>query len=147
METIEYTLSKHTLEHTDADHLRGFTQRVEVTSASNGDTNIFVFAKKPSYTVDPIYTFECVASPSQMENIPPTDVASSELNELKDVPYVRLNKVELLFPNIDKAMEFWNILVHDVKQLADSLSVLSEPSAVQEVTISSNINLKYNTND
>lgn len=137
MSEITFELTRSALKEVET-FTRGYSLRVEVTN-TNADTDaIFVYARKPDNTMEPTYIFECVASPSQLENIETSLLnQATVVSDTMQTPYFRLNFVEMLFSSPDKADKFWTTLQADVKQLAKNLSALGNLNQVHTVNIAS----------
>lgn len=118
-------LTRYGIDNVRYKHLGAFRIRIEATDPTDSgmDTNVFVYRQDPinAYSGDANNTFMAVASAVDLAEYP-----ADEPNTATEFPFFRLNYVELDVRAISQAEEFWQIVVHDVGVLIESLNVLIE---------------------
>lgn len=98
--------------------------RVTVTRWSNIDPNIFMFRAHTNdpESGEPYASFECVASPVDLEEYPVGEPLSGENAH----PYFRLAEVDLLFRNEELLNETWEAIKQDRDELVRTITQICE---------------------
>lgn len=106
--------------------------RVDVTAVQGPDldTNIFVYRRNPPspYTTLSTDTFEAIAGPSQLANIP-----AGTPNPDLSWPYFRLNYIELDVASTAEADNIWAEIQADAKNLLEAMNRLEQLQVIQTV--------------
>jgi hypothetical protein len=106
--------------------------RVDVVAVEGPDldANIFVYRNNPPspYTTLSTDTFEAVAGPPQLANIP-----AGASNPDLSWPYFRLNYIELDVASTAEADGIWAEIQAETKELLDALERLSQLQVIQTV--------------
>lgn len=113
---------------------------VEASSDDEDDANVFVYhageqALGESSGIRYGDTFSNVASVQDMLTIPigdPLELQDEPMSKDVNIPYYRLNKLELNCYNADEANRTWEIIKKDVKSLVRGLNIYNNILSKEE---------------
>jgi len=128
-------LTRNTISSSEAANRHVWPMKVTaVSSIADLESEIFVYhyaGDADAYDCD---VFECVASVSQMYEIPKSKPV--QIDEIEGVPYYRKSEMFLVFRNPEEADSTWAKIQEDVQDLIDNFRSLKNLDTTEEVELS-----------
>lgn len=109
--------------------LQGYILDLEVTAATDMPKEIFVWQSKVTFGTSQINQFINIASPNDLEEVPPNQPGADE-----DNPFFRTNTLQFTFRSMVELEETWEYIKEDIQGLVDALKSVANLNSVQEVT-------------
>ena len=117
-----------------APDLQSYDLRVEITSATDMPTEVFVLhrqvAPPQSIGAEPTDVFQCVADPVDLEEFPPGSPSVAE----DEMPYYRVNDITLRFRSVSELEDVRRGIDEDLKGLVRALNFAETLPIQEEIT-------------
>jgi len=108
--------------------LQGYILDLEVTAATDMPKEIFVWQSKVGFGDTDIDQFINIASPNDLEEVPPNVPGADE-----DNPFFRTSRLQFTFRSMVELEETWGYIKDDVQGLVDALKSVENLNTVEEV--------------